>query len=489
MISSVSHNPPDGTQHVSDGPAPATETQFVPDGAMAPATSTQFVPDGTMAPATDTQFVPDGTVAGSPKPIGCGVRTTKSRSPGDQTQHVADLPRFGRFRALAELGGGAMGTVYRAQDEVLGRAVAIKALHSREAGTRERFLREARAIGAVLHPNILAVYDAGTDDNQPYLVMELAAGGSLRERIMAGPLSIEVIRELGIQIARALAAAHAAKILHRDIKPANILAANDVWKLADFGIARLPDSTLTVEGQFLGSPSYAAPESLRAGQFSPASDVYGLGATLYEALTGVPPHGDHDMQSLVRKLEQDPPPVRTRRPVPAPIERAIMATLARDPAKRPTAEMLAYMLANTSDEPVARPPSPRTKAIALALAAIAIVVVIIALTRTKPAAEPNVQPMLDPREQAGKPRANETQPKLSPKHGQWDDSIEPKPAPEPSAAPEAPLEPSQPQPQIVDQYGNPVDDETAKQLLEQMKRDADSELEQWGRKRGKRRRH
>jgi serine/threonine protein kinase len=369
MISSVSDNPPDGTQHVPDGATPATETQFVADG------------------ATETQFVPDGTVAGSPRPLGSGVRVAKpgasgadaphsNGARGDRTQHVADLPRFGRFRALAELGSGAMGTVYRAQDEVLGRAVAIKALHSRDAGTRERFLREARAIGAVLHPNILAVYDAGSDDQQPYLVMELAAGGSLRERIKAGRLPVETVRLLGIQIARALAAAHGASILHRDIKPANILAANDVWKLADFGIARIPDSTLTVEGQFLGSPSYAAPESLRAGQFSPASDVYSLGATLYEALSGVPPHGDHDMQSIVRKLEQDPPPVHTRIAVPAAISRAIMATLARDPAKRPSADTLAHLLANTDDDAVPRP-STRTKAIAIVLAAVAIVLVII----------------------------------------------------------------------------------------------------------------
>jgi eukaryotic-like serine/threonine-protein kinase len=451
MISSLPDNPPDGTQHVPDGPAP-----------------------------TETQFVPDGTVAGtpkaiaSPKPIGSGVRDPK-RS-GDQTQHVADLPRFGRFRALAELGSGAMGTVYRAQDEVLGRSVAIKALHSRDAGTRERFLREARAIGAVLHPNILAVYDAGTDDQQPYLVMELAAAGSLRDRITSGGLPVEVVRELGIQIARALAAAHAANILHRDIKPANILAANDVWKLADFGIARLPDSTLTVEGQFLGSPSYAAPESLRSGQFSPASDVYGLGATLYEAITGVPPHGDHDMQSIVRKLEQDPPAVHTRKPVPASINHAIMATLARDPAKRPTADALAHLLANTNDQLVP-PPSTRTKAIALALAAIAIVLVVVALTRDKSATAPNLSPIA-PREPVAKPRANDT-PQFA----------EPPSAPEPPEAPGAPLEPSQPQPQVVDQFGNPVDDETAKQILEQMKREADSELEGWGRKRGKRRKH
>jgi len=153
------------------------------------------------------------------------------------------------------------------------------------------------------------------------------------------------VREIGIQIARGLAAAHAAHILHRDIKPGNILIASaGVWKLADFGIARTPDSTLTVDGQFLGSPSYAAPESLRAGEFSTASDVYGLAATLYEALTGAPPHG-HDLPSIMRKLQDDATHVSTRCVVPPALANAIMAGLARDPARRPSAEAFAQLLA------------------------------------------------------------------------------------------------------------------------------------------------
>jgi serine/threonine protein kinase len=429
MIPSVSENPPDGTQHVPDGPAP-TETQYVPDG-----------------PAP---------------PLRLGDRP-------------AALPQFGRFRALAEIGSGAMGTVFRAHDDVLGRPVAIKALHAGDASTRERFLREARAIGAVLHPNILAVYDAGTEQDTPYLVMELAAGGSLRERIRAGALPIEVVRGIGIQIARALAAAHAANILHRDVKPANILAAGDVWKLADFGIARLPDSTLTIEGQFLGSPSYAAPEALRAGQFSPASDIYSLGATLYEALAGVPPHGDHDMTSVVRKLEHDPPALHTRRPVPATLNAALMATLARDPAQRPTADELARLLAGSDDEQpvprsVPRPPSRRTKAIALVLAAVAIVLVVVAMSRDKHDSMQNVPASLDPRAQFAKPPGPRDRPK----------------PPGPRDRNEAPPPPREQQPQVVDQYGNPVDEETARKILEQMERDARDELGGMGPKRGKR---
>ena len=214
-----------------------------------------------------------------------------SPPPVDETQFVpdehgrpvqaADHKSFGRFRVVALLGRGATGSVYSAHDEVLGRTVAIKALHPGcELAIRTRFLNEARAIGSVLHPNILAVFDAGTEGDTPYMVIELATG-SLRDAMHRHQLDTEAVRGAGIQIARALSAAHAAKILHRDVKPANILSTETgVWKLADFGIARLPDSTLTDTGQFLGSPSYAAPESLRAGQFTPASDIYALAATL-----------------------------------------------------------------------------------------------------------------------------------------------------------------------------------------------------------------
>lgn len=269
--------------------------------------------------ANDTVFVPDG-----------------------------DLPTFGRFRALGELGSGAMGAVYQAHDETLGRDVAIKTLHAIRHDTtlRERFLREARAVSVLSHPNIVAVYDISTKGDEPYLVMELASGGSLKSRIAAGPLPVEDARQLGIQIAHALAAAHARDILHRDVKPANILATGTgSWKLADFGIARLPGSRLTITGQFIGSPAYAAPESLAEGKFSPASDVYGLAATLYEAVTGQTPHGVHDLGSLIQHINREPVPPGQRVPLPASVDSAITRALARDPARRPSAEQFASLLA------------------------------------------------------------------------------------------------------------------------------------------------
>jgi serine/threonine-protein kinase len=402
----------------------------------------------------------------------------------DETQHVPDgplkavvasspspHPKFGRYATSGTLGAGAMGTVYRARDEALGRDVAIKSLTaSGELGVRERFLREARAIGAVRHPNILAVHDVGEEGATPYLVMEIAEGGSLRERVKAGALPVETVRDVGIQIARALAAAHAAGIVHRDVKPANILCVTPtseppLWKLADFGIAHVPDSTLTMTGQFLGSPSYAAPECLRSGEFGPSSDVYSLAATLYEALAGTPPHGNHDMQSLVRKLEQEPTPLAQKNPAaPRALADPIMAALAVDPTKRPSADELARMLADESSlkpVPVPVPASggPSMKLLAFGLLAIATLAIILAL-RERSSSSPSGAPspaLLKP----------------------------PTPSPS-SAAAEDEEHPAQgPQPMVLDQYGNPVDEETAKQILEQMEQDALDAYERPGRGRGK----
>src|SRR5262249_875261 len=151
----------------------------------------------------------------------------------------------------------------------------------------ERFRLEARAIASLSHPNIVQVFDLDATADPPYLVMERVAGPSLRERLRGGPLPERELRALGIQIPRALAAAHATGIVHRDVKPANILAAGEnAWKLADFGVAHVPDSSLTMTGQFVGSPAYAPPEALVRGQCDACGDVFGLGASLYEAAAG-----------------------------------------------------------------------------------------------------------------------------------------------------------------------------------------------------------
>lgn len=403
----------------------------------------------------ETQAVPEGR----PNPSQTELVSEEAADALDAT-HVPKFPRFGRFRTLERLGAGAMGTVYRAHDDVLGRPVAIKALHLQgDVAIRERFLREARAIGAVAHPNILSIYDAGAEGETPYLVMELA-GGPLSDRMKAGPLPAEAVRGVGIQIGRALAAAHAAGIVHRDVKPANILSGQgEAWKLADFGIARVPDSTLTVGGQFLGSPAYAAPESLRAGVFSPASDVYGLGATLYEALTGAAPRGDGDLRSVFQKLDQDPAPLHARPAVPRWLSDPIMAALARDPATRPPAEELARLLSSSGSavKPAAiwaAWPRRRKLAVAGLVAGVLATLGALALSAAnRSSAEPAA---------ASTSSAVPERPGVSANPH----SLEENRAPDES---EKPI--------YVDQYGNRIDEETARQILQQLEQVGEGQYE------------
>jgi serine/threonine protein kinase len=244
-----------------------------------------------------------------------------------------------------------MGSVYQARDVSLGRDVAVKTI--RTAGRSdfqlevfmERFDHEARALAALAHPNVVNVYDVGVAGETPFLVMELVGGRSLAERIAEeGPLDPDEVRVLGRQLASALDAAHARSIIHRDVKPANVLeAAPGVWKLADFGVAHVPDSSLTLTGQFLGSPAYAAPEVFAAGAFSPASDVYSLGATLYEALAGEPPHGQGGLLGA-GLLSADAAPIEISG-APADLTRALGGALERDFTRRLGAGQIAEILA------------------------------------------------------------------------------------------------------------------------------------------------
>jgi eukaryotic-like serine/threonine-protein kinase len=284
------------------------------------------------------------------------------------TEALAALPSFGRYRATAELGAGGMGTVYRAYDERLRREVAIKTILVARTGDEsvERFFHEARAVGALAHPNIIAVYDMDVSNGTPYLVLELAPGGSLKQRSERGPLDAVAVRSIGIQIALALEAAHARGILHRDVKPANILETEPgTFKLADFGIAKLPDSTLTMTGMFLGSPAYAAPESIGCAEFSPASDVYSLAASLHELLAGEPPYGrGAGLASIIARAVEDGPPSLAQHPgVPSDLASVIQSALSTDPAARPTAAAFAHALAtgpgvSPGAVPTATTPSP-----------------------------------------------------------------------------------------------------------------------------------
>ena len=306
--------------------------------------------------------------------------------------------RFGRYRVTGSLGAGAMGEVFAAVDDVLGREVAVKTLkgHRNALAARmidDRFRLEARAIAALAHPGVVAVFDIDLEADPPYLVMERVAGPSLKDRLAAGPLSPNELRALGIQIARALAAAHERKIIHRDVKPANILAAGDrSWKLADFGIAHVPDSSLTMTGQFMGSPAYAPPEALVRGQSDAEGDVYGLGATLYQAASGRWPRLDAVSSGA---LIPPVPPVASLAPhLPPDIAAIIDRAVAPDPGARPSAAELADALAgasSTANGPIT-PRPVRWQPWAIGAAAVVLGLVLFAATRggrTAPTSTPS----------------------------------------------------------------------------------------------------
>ena len=261
---------------------------------------------------------------------------------------------FGRYKVTGTLGAGGMGEVYEAVDEVLGRPVAVKTLRGKHGGLAarlldERFKQEARAIAALAPPGVVQVFDIDLTAEPPYIVMERVAGPSLKERLVQGVLGPGELRALGVQVGRALAAAHAAGIVHRDVKPANILSATGgAWKLADFGVAHVPDSAITMTGQFVGSPAYAAPEALVRGETGTAGDVYGLGATLYEAAAGRWPRSDATSGALFGAV----PPLRELVPaLPHELAAAIDRAVAVEPAHRPSAGELADALAGASSAP------------------------------------------------------------------------------------------------------------------------------------------
>jgi serine/threonine-protein kinase len=202
--------------------------------------------------------------------------------------------RIGRYEIDRVLGHGAMGRVILARDPVLDRNVAIKLLRSdlplppeQRAALFDRMRHEARASARVSHPNIVALHDMGDDPVLGlYLVFEYAEGTTLKERLEQSRLGPEACAKLAREVGSALTTAHQAGVLHRDIKPENIILTRNGAKVADFGIARVPDSTLTRDGGVLGTPAYAAPEALHRGTFSPLSDQFSFAATLYEAISG-----------------------------------------------------------------------------------------------------------------------------------------------------------------------------------------------------------
>ncbi len=252
------------------------------------------------------------------------------------------ISQIGRYQIVRELGRGAMGIVYEARDPQLGRAVAVKVLSvaqntppAERRQALERFLREGKAAGSLLHPNIAQVFDMGEDQGRPYLVMELCEGTTLRDVLsFEHHLPEQRVRRIAEQLLSALELAHARGIVHRDIKPDNIvLSRDDTLKLMDFGIARLmQDSTLTQTGQALGSPAYMSPEQVLGKPVDARSDLFSVGVVLYECLTGRKPFDGPTITAVTHKIAfEDPPPMTG---VSTFWQSFVLRALAKDPAAR-----------------------------------------------------------------------------------------------------------------------------------------------------------
>ena len=257
---------------------------------------------------------------------------------------AANLPeRVGRYEVKRLLGQGAMGRVLLAHDPLLGREVAIKLLRTdldigpevRDALLR-RMRHEARAVARVSHPNIVELHDMIDDDEVGVcLVFEYVPGRTLKDRIVQGAVAPIEVARIAREIGNALSVAHRAEVLHRDVKPENIMLAEFGAKIADFGIARVPDSTLTRAGGLLGTPAYSAPECISGGKFSPLSDQFSLAATLYEAISGTRAFpGDDAIEVAARIGTQEPPPIAATVGLDSRVDQVLGRGLSKDPARR-----------------------------------------------------------------------------------------------------------------------------------------------------------
>ncbi len=256
----------------------------------------------------------------------------------------------GRYRLEGTIGAGGMAEVHRGTDTVLGRPVAIKVLapqFARDAAFVERFRREARAAARLNHPNVVNVYDTGSDDGTHYIVMEYVDGRTLADRLASGgALPTAAALELAGAVCRALSAAHRQGIVHRDIKPGNVMVTPEGQvKVMDFGIARLADGAETVAqtAAVLGTASYLSPEQARGEPVDERSDIYSLGVVLYEMLTGRPPFtGDSAVAVAYKHVQEAPePPSRWNPDIPPALDAVVLRCLAKDPANRyPSAEQL-----------------------------------------------------------------------------------------------------------------------------------------------------
>jgi eukaryotic-like serine/threonine-protein kinase len=298
--------------------------------------------------------------APSPSPAPASVP-----SPAPTPEPGAGRLIAGRYRLLAKLGHGGMGTVWRAADETVGREVAVKepripenVPEREQANAFERMRREARAAARLDHPAVVNVHDVAVVDGRPWIVMELIHGRSLGDALQEGTLGVREAARIGLEVLGALEAAHAAGVLHRDVKPDNVLLGrHDRVVLTDFGIAQIEGETrLTDTGGFVGSPEYIAPERVLGQRPGPASDLWSLGVVLYAATEGVSPFRRSNtpatLQSVLNSVPAPPAAAQ------GPLAEAINGLLQKDPARRPDAAGVRAMLESAVTPPAPHVPAP-----------------------------------------------------------------------------------------------------------------------------------
>src|SRR5713226_6066118 len=297
---------------------------------------------------------------------------------------------IGHYKIIEKIGSGAMGEVFRARDERLGRDVALKLIRPASSANPDhlrRFELEARAAAALNHPNIVAVYDIGINDGSPYIVCELLEGKTLRKRLAEGALPLRLAIDYSLQIAQGLIAAHDRRIVHRDLKPENLfVTADGRVKILDFGVAKLQPApedsgrpveeltTVTKSGSVIGTVAYMSPEQLRGKAVDHRSDIFSVGAILYEMLTGRRAfRGETEVDTITAVLREDPPEIHLEETrVPVSFQQIVRHCLEKEPENRfQSARDLAFALdtlANASGGLGVRFRVPQAKMIPWAIA-------------------------------------------------------------------------------------------------------------------------
>jgi len=285
-----------------------------------------------------------------------GATSPPEPTPSERLAATPDtLPaRFAHYAIARKLGEGGMGVVYAARDERLERSVALKTLASlaHDDTARRRFWREARAAASVNHPNICQIYEIGEDSGQLFIAMELLEGEALADRLKRGPMRVSEAVPIGLAILAALSALHARGVVHRDLKPSNVFLTPNGVKLLDFGLAR-PESEpalhtmngLTQTGMVMGTPRYMAPEQMTGDPIDARSDIFAVGAIMFEMLAGRPAFNGRNIVEILNATMQEQPPALTGSPAVAAVDRVIRRALSKRPDARPlTADSMAEEL-------------------------------------------------------------------------------------------------------------------------------------------------